>query len=450
MRCKYFKIFSILVFILFFNHICFSQNESKQIIELSWKSVINKSISDNLSLKSKVLDYESQSLEVTKSITSFLPSLTYQGLAINNLELPVFVFMNQRIQIGTNYNFQHQLQLNLPIFIGGSRWFNLNAQKSIKKSLSEELKGKEQQTVYDALESYFTIILTKSLIEAQNEAMQVAKANLDQVQKFYDAGTATLLDLQRAKAQYSATLTPLESAKNNKKLAEQNLKFLLNLSFQDSLIIRDTLKTISFSDEYTNQNLNELLQITKENQSALKAIKHRYNAVSEQKELALSQFLPIINLSGSVQHQAQLDDIGVNWRDYIRSKTITLSVSWPLFEGGQRLIEYQQAKVRIDQMDILVKETGMQINLNVEQSYYKYQEAIKNLNSLKETMLQAKESLRLANLLYSEGMSTQLDILNAQLFYVQSNVQYLQAIHNYNITQLSLLKAIGLLNTIWK
>ena len=32
------------------------------------------------------------------------------------------------------------------------------------------------------------------------------KQNLEQVKKFYKAGTATELDLQRAKAQYSSTI----------------------------------------------------------------------------------------------------------------------------------------------------------------------------------------------------------------------------------------------------
>jgi outer membrane protein TolC len=64
-------------------------------------------------------------------------------------------------------------------------------------------------------------------------------------------------------------------------------------------------------------------------------------------------------------------------------------------------------------------------------------------------MVQSKESLRLSNLLYSEGMSTQLDVLNAQLVYNSSQVQYLKGIYDYNVNQLQLLKSIGKLNTIW-
>jgi outer membrane protein TolC len=100
-------------------------------------------------------------------------------------------------------------------------------------------------------------------------------------------------------------------------------------------------------------------------------------------------------------------------------------------------------------MSLLLRQTETQVLFEVEQNYYGLNESDKSLRSLEEAMKQSKESLRLSNLLYSEGMSTQLDVLNAQLLYNNSRVQYLQGIYNYNVTQLQLLKSIGKLNTIW-
>ena len=55
--------------------------------------------------------------------------------------------MGQSFAVGSPYNFQHSLSLSLPIFTGGSRWFNFDIQKNIRKSLKEELEGKEEETV---------------------------------------------------------------------------------------------------------------------------------------------------------------------------------------------------------------------------------------------------------------------------------------------------------------
>ncbi|MCB0744794.1 MAG: hypothetical protein KDC67_12875, partial [Ignavibacteriae bacterium] len=73
----------------------FAQQKTKKIIQLSLNEVIGISKSENLSLRSKILDYEYQNLETWKSYSNFLPTLSYTAIGVNNLELPVFVFMGQ-------------------------------------------------------------------------------------------------------------------------------------------------------------------------------------------------------------------------------------------------------------------------------------------------------------------------------------------------------------------
>ncbi len=426
-----------------------SAQEKPNIVYLSLDEVVGIAKTDNLSLKSKILDYETQNLEVWKSYSNFLPTFSYQGFATNNLELPVFVFMGQRFVVGTKYSFQHGLDLTLPLFTGGSRWFNMQAQRSLKKSLREELNGKEQETVLLTLQAYYGIILANSLYETTLESVEAAKANLKQVNLFYDAGTATQLDLQRAKAQYASTLPKLERARSEKALSSQRLKFLLNIPMEDSLVISDTLKAGDFLMDLKNSQLKDFKNLSAKYRTDIQSLGYKLEATEEGENVALGQFLPTIALSGNVSHQAQMENSDVRWNDYIRSKALTLSMSWPLFEGGRKVIEVQEAKIRTKQMKILYELADDQRLLDVEESYSKYIEAIKNLSSLEEAEREARESLRLSDLLYGQGMSTQLDVINAQLFYTSSKTEYYTGIFNYNTSQLQLLYSVGLLNKIW-
>lgn len=86
----------------------------------------------------------------------------------------------------------------------------------------------------------------------------------------------------------------------------------------------------------------------------------------------------------------------------------------------------------------------------MEQNYYHFIETSKSLQSLKDALDQFKESLRISNVLYAQGMSNQLDVLNAQLLYTKSEMDYLQGVYSYNVSQLALLKSAGVLDTIWK
>ena len=422
----------------------------KRVIYLSWKNVVDISLKDNLALNSKSLDYEIQNLETWKSLSFFLPSLNYQGIMQKNVELPVFVFMGQRFVVGTPYNFQHSLSLTLPLFTGGSRWYNYDIQKDIKKSLKEELLGKEEETVLTSMQAYYGIILAEEINKSAEEAVNVAKQNLEQVQKFYNAGTATELDLQRAKAQYSSTLPILESSRSNKKLSVQRMKSLLNIPLSDSMVVVDRLDKTEFLKEYSNMTLDEFKELSKENRNDIRALQYQQEAIKTGEKIALGKFSPTIAISASVDHAAQLENSKIRWDDYIRAKSITLSVNWPLFEGGRKVLDYQIAKIRSEQMDLLVKQTKFAVDLDIEQNYNSYFETSKNLQSLKDALDQYKESLRISNLLYAQGMSSQLDVLNAQLLFTKSKNDYLQGIYNYNISQLALLKSVGLLDKIWK
>jgi outer membrane protein TolC len=422
----------------------------KRIVHLSWKNVVDISLKDNPELKSKLLDYEAQNLETWKALTYFLPTFSYQGIAQKSIELPVYVFMGQRFVVGTPYTFQHSLLLSLPLYTGGSRWYNHDIQSNIKKSLSEELKGKEEETVLNAMEAYYAIILSDELAKSSEEAVNVAKQNLGQVQKFYNAGTATELDLQRAKAQFSSTLPMLESAMSNKKLSVQRLKTLLDIPLSDSLVVDEVLDRMNFLNEYSSVTLDEFKTLSRENRNDIKALEFQQEATKDGEKIALGQFTPTISIAASVDHAAPLENTKVRWTDYIRSKSVTLSLSWPLFEGGRRVLDYQIAKIRTEQMNLAVKQAHIGIEMDVEQSYYNFVESSKSIQSLKDALDQYKESLRISNLLYVQGMSSQLDVLNAQLLYTKSKIDYQQGIYNYNVSQLALLKSVGLLDKIWK
>jgi len=421
----------------------------KNVIYLSWQNVVDISLQENLSLKSKSLEYDAQKLEVWKSLSNFLPSLNYQGVAQKNIELPVFVFMGQRFVVGTPYTFQHSLSLTMPLFTGGSRWFNHKIQNSIKKSLGEELKGKEEETVFNSLRAYYAVILSDELLKASEEAVNVALQNLEQVKKFYNAGTATELDYQRARAQYSSTLPVLESARANKQLSIQRLKSLLNIPLTDSLVVNDTLDQKEFLNEYSNMTLDELKQMSKKYRHDINALHYQKDAVEDGEKIALGRFTPTVLISASVDHAAPMDNSKVSWSDYIRSKSVTLSVNFPLFEGGRRVLDYQIARIKSRQMEVFYKDAQYGADLDVEQNYYSFMETSKSLKSLKDALDQYRESYRISNLLYSQGMSNQLDVLNAQLLYTKSKTEYLQGIYNYNVSQLSLLKSVGLLDKIW-
>ncbi len=419
------------------------------IITLTWQQVVGVGLKQNLDLQIMREDYRNQTLNQWKAFSDFLPTVNYNFQAVNNVELPLMVFMGRSFRIGTKYNFTHVFQAQWPIFTGGLRFANWRIQKYGKRSMQALLKNKESEIALKAIEAYFQVILSNDLVRVNQRALQAARANFLQVQKFYQNGAASKLDLLRAQAQYSQSKPRLTSAKNKRKMAVENLKFLLNFNIRDSIVVLDTLRQMNFLKDFSTFPLEKLQEIALQNRSDLKSMDFQKKAVGTQKMIAGARFLPQIVLTANVQHQAFLDNSKVRWDDYTRAKSAAIAVQFPLFEGGKRVIEWQQARIQAQKIALQQQQLKRAVLLNVKNSFNSFKESQESLHSLRQAFLQAKEALRLANLTYQEGLSTQVDVLNAQAAFTSSELQYRQGIYNYNIAQLELLKAIGKLKTIW-
>ena len=83
------------------------------------------------------------------------------------------------------------------------------------------------------------------------------------------------------------------------------------------------------------------------------------------------------------------------------------------------------------------------IELEVRSAYLNLLEARTLIDVQRETVGQAQESVRIANLRYENGMITSVELTDAQLALSQAEVNRLQSLHDYVVGLARLEKAIG-------
>ncbi|MDP8221491.1 MAG: TolC family protein [Candidatus Stygibacter frigidus] len=438
MKAQYCKL---ILLILFISGILYGSEVN--VIELSWNDVADFARYDNLSLKMTEYDYKTADAEVKKAWGSFLPSLDYQWLWSDDEMTQAQMF------VPVDNMFIHSLNLSYPLFTGGARYANLRMQQHLKRSLAAELKGAESDVVLQSLQAYYGVILAGSLVGVYQEAMELAERNLRQVESLKEAGTATELSVMQARTRYFETIPQLASARNQQKLAENQLKMLLNIALEDSILITETMTEQEFMGQYAKTDLDEYKLLARENRVELEQIKSQSKAIGQQKLLASSQFMPQVVLTASRSFYAYNDNWWISADEFAVYNSVGLVVQMPLFSGGCRWYDFKQADYAQKKMALAVDLTTDQIELEAQQAYYNYADARDNLKSQEEALTTSEESLRLANLYYEEGMVTQTEVLNAQMSYTQNKVALTSGIYNYNTSQLSLLKAIGDLASIW-
>ena len=103
-----------------------------------------------------------------------------------------------------------------------------------------------------------------------------------------------------------------------------------------------------------------------------------------------------------------------------------------------------QSRAMINEIELTEKGLLDTVEFEVRQAILKLEEAKESLLSQEKNVEQAQESLRIAQLSFSEGLVTSLDVIAAEATVTQVKTNYSQALYDYVISLAELDKAMGI------
>jgi outer membrane protein TolC len=105
----------------------------------------------------------------------------------------------------------------------------------------------------------------------------------------------------------------------------------------------------------------------------------------------------------------------------------------PVFNWGATRSKVRQAELKQKQAQLDLTLTQRELNSNLRNSYLEAKAAFAQLDSLKESLDLATESLRLTNLRYEAGESTILEVVDAQTALTQTRNAYDDGLARYRL-----------------
>ena len=333
------------------------------------------------------------------------------------------------------------LNLSQPVFTGGLILNSYQMSKIGVRITESQLKATEQKILSDVTNAYYGVLFANSASEVAEEALHSAEQNLAQVQKFFDVGKASRFDVLRAEVQVANFKPMVVSANNAKKLAESNLRLILGIGEDINI---NYLEKLSYKEsDLINMTLEELITIALAERSEVIMLEDRKKLAEKQVNLAKAKYSPSLVFGTAYQYQAFRDDFDFTTDDLVKSFNSSISLSIPIFSGFATKAKVQQAQIAVKEVDYQAESAIDGIKLEVKAAYFKMKEANENVQTQEKTIEQAKEALRLAELMYSEGASTQLDVLNANVALNQAKMNYQKSLYEYNVALANLKKAIN-------
>jgi outer membrane protein TolC len=141
-------------------------------------------------------------------------------------------------------------------------------------------------------------------------------------------------------------------------------------------------------------------EILAKNNPSFQQLAAQVNSADFGVKAAYANFAP--TLSGS----ASANKNDSRWAPHDDQWNLGLSVSMPVFEGGLRIAQVEQAKAALNQLKANEKSTRDGLIFTLEQTWALLQDAIENVKVQKEILVATEERSKIAQAQYSIGFMT--------------------------------------------
>ncbi len=258
--------------------------------------------------------------------------------------------------------------------------------KEIEKQRGVLVKGIEMST----MRLYYNVLIGEKTIEINEAKLRKANEQLRVVNLKFDNGSATKAEVLKAEMAVQEAKTDLDSAIDDLNIAKLDLFNKLDLPFDQEIVLTDS----------------ELAYVPTSGIDLNVAIE---KAKSERPEIL------------TAENNLELQKIETHvYKAYYTSN----------------LRQHKSAVEKLKDAELNVPQTFKDVELDVRKSYLNLVKAERALVNMNKTVELAREAARINKLLYENGMTTSLDVLDADTNLAQAEIGQYQLLAAYNISKL--------------
>lgn len=332
-------------------------------------------------------------------------------------------------------NFGTTLKATLPLYSGGKIESSINKAKIGAEVGELNLENTRQQIKLDATKGYFNILQAEKLVQVAEESVSKLEGHLKNVSAQYAVGTVAKSDVLRSEVELADAQQSLIKANNAYDLSLSSFNNIVGLPLETVVNIREEMKYAEY-DLTLDDSIQYAMIHRPDGIAAQKAI----NAAEESVDIAKAGQRPTVGL---VAQNAWEDDKFPG--DEKGNWSVGLSTEWNVFDGNVTRSQIKQAEYALLKTTEQSKQVRDTIQLEVRQAYLNMKEAEKRIQTSSVAVDKAQEDFKIAQVRYSAGVGTNLDVIDTRVALTQAQTNYIQSLYDYNTSKASLDKAMGIM-----
>lgn len=345
----------------------------------------------------------------------------------------------QKITLGYLDNYRAELLVTQKLYEGGRTFAALKASKLYGTYADEQVRAAMQFTIYDTVRTYYRALLAQEQVRVSENAAKLAESLLRDVEIKKKYGVASDFNVLRSQVEVSNAKSQVIVYQNALKTDRSELFKILGASQDSDVELTEKL-------EFTPQTPDE--------QEALKeAVEKRPDVLSQDLVIQLqtqnvkatkSPYFPKLSAFYTYTY-AKPDPVISTLNDWGKTWRLGLNLNWSFFDGGTTYGRVMQERARLRQQEIAGREVREQTKLDIRNAVLGLRDAAEAVEVQRQTLQQAEEGLRLADVGYREGTLQQVAVLESRNALTNSQLFYYRALYAHAMARLELERAKGTL-----
>ncbi len=358
------------------------------------------------------------------------------------------------------YTITTTLQATQPIFTGGRARAGINAARYGRESSDLGITAAEAQTRLEVTEAYYNAVLGERLVAIAESSLVQSERTARQVQLTFDVGNTSEFELIRARVTRDNQRPQYLQTRTQRDLAHLRLKQLLDLPLEQPLNLTSPIQEAPQSVASTtpgptslNVSRDEVIVEDPRVRSAMNAVLMNVDtlvdqrlpvrqaslgvsAAQEQLKSTRASRWPQVSVSTLYQRFAYPDNgLPGALNDFFPNWSVSLGASLPLFTGGRVKGEILAAEAGVQEARLRLQQTREAAQYDVQLALTQFEQAQSAWLASVGTAEQAQRGFDIAEVRYSEGISTQIELSETRVQLQQALANRAQAARDLQVAR---------------
>lgn len=335
---------------------------------------------------------------------------------------------------GANISKTAALNLEQPVFRGGSTLANIRTAQNVIKAQQFSLSAAEQGIIYEAAEAYMNVLRDKALLGLNENNRNLAMRQLEQARNRFHVGELTRTDVSQSEARLADAEANIITAEGNLRSARAVYRQIIGSPPPKKMAFPATILVLP-------KTLEEVLALAESNNRDILQAKFTNAAAESDVDSVFGELLPQILARGSLSKDYDPN----RFTEAQRVASAGLNASVPLYQAGATRSRVREAKKKANQRYLQIIEAQNRVK----------QETLSNWEELKaaEAEIKARQSQMAAAEIAREGVHyeaefgerTTLDALDANQELLDARVNLVIARRNEVVARFALARSLGIL-----